>query len=160
MDIDEQDSDKSSLESGQEAVEDINDDMSDENGPYFDSSWSEADSLLNVETEHNQRTTSFLATQRQQEEEKRFIQRILSNWGTIGLVVYERSKKLNFDRRLLVGQAKHTMSKFSLGMSIEDIEREIGKAVENCFRKSLVQPTNREMYICLKMLDKILPQNL
>lgn len=52
------------------------------------------------------------------------------------------------------------MSKFSLGMSIEDIEKEIGKAVENCFRKSLVQPTNREMYICLKMLDKILPQNL
>lgn len=101
-----------------------------------------------------------MATQRQQEEEKRFIQRILSNWGTIGLVVYERSKKLNFDRRLLVGQAKHTMSKFSLGMSIEDIEKEIGKAVENCFRKSLVQPTNREMYICLKMLDKILPQNL
>jgi len=29
--------------------------------------------------------------------------KILQNWGTIGLVTYERSKKLNFDRRMLLG---------------------------------------------------------
>ena len=73
IDIDEQDSDKDSFESGHEINEDINDDMSDEDGPYFDSSWSEAESLLNFETEHYQRTTSFMATQRQQDEEKKFI---------------------------------------------------------------------------------------
>lgn len=58
VDIDEQDSDKSSLEER----EDLEDDMSEEDGPYFDSDWSEAESLLHQENnDMNPRTTSFMA---------------------------------------------------------------------------------------------------
>lgn len=76
-----------------------------------------------------------MAGQRQLDEEKRFVKSVLHKWGTLGLVVYHRSKKLNFDRRLLIGQSKHTMNKFSLGVSLVDIERELGKALCSCFSK-------------------------
>ena len=47
IDIREQDSDKSSVEEGQENNEDLSeDDMSEESGTYFDSSWSDAESAL------------------------------------------------------------------------------------------------------------------
>jgi hypothetical protein len=75
--------------------------------------------------------------QRQMDEEKRFNTRILENWGTIGLVIYNRSKLLSFDRRNLVGQPPNlSMSKFSLGVQLEEIEREIAKAVSACFKKN------------------------
>ena len=47
IDIREQDSDKSSIEEGQENNEDLSEeDMSEESGTYFDSSWSDAESAL------------------------------------------------------------------------------------------------------------------
>ena len=107
--------------------------MSDLSGTYFDSSWSDAESVLYVES--NQQISS-MANQRQLEEEKKFTKSVLRKWGTLGLVVYHRSKKLNFDRRLLIGQSKHTMHKFSLGVNLNDIERELGQALSSCFSKS------------------------
>lgn len=50
------------------------------------------------------------------------------------------------------------MSKFSLGVSLEEIEREIAKAMSACFKKN--GQNSKEVYVCLKMIDKILPQNL
>ena len=132
--------------------------MSDLSGTYFDSSWSDAESVLYVES--NQQISS-MANQRQLEEEKKFTKSVLRKWGTLGLVVYHRSKKLNFDRRLLIGQSKHTMHKFSLGVNLNHIERELGKALFSCFSKSGTEkPPTREIYFCLKMIDKILPQDL
>jgi len=54
------------------------------------------------------------------------------------------------------------MSKFSLGVSIEEIERELRKALNACFSQSCSkeQPASREIYHCLKMFDKMLPQDL
>jgi hypothetical protein len=51
------------------------------------------------------------------------------------------------------------MSKFSLGVSLEEIERELGKALSACFKNNS-QNSSREVYVCLKMIDKIIPQNL
>lgn len=58
--IDEQESDKSSFDGGENG-EDLDDDMSEDDRPYFDSDWSEAESLLNQENSTNPRTTSFMA---------------------------------------------------------------------------------------------------
>jgi hypothetical protein len=51
------------------------------------------------------------------------------------------------------------MSKFSAGYSIIEIFRDLTKAVSACFKPKLESPS-REVYLCLKMMDKILPQNL
>ena len=50
------------------------------------------------------------------------------------------------------------MSQFSSGMSLREIEKEISKALEGCFK--LKREGACESYDCLKMLDKILPQDL
>jgi hypothetical protein len=50
------------------------------------------------------------------------------------------------------------MSKFSLGVSLDEIERELGKALSACFKKN--SQNSREVYICLKMIDRIIPQSL
>ena len=93
------------------------------------------------------------------DEDKKFNTRVLQTWGTIGLVVYKRSKLLSFDRKMLVGQASNlSMSKFSLGVSLEEIEREIAKALSACFKRNT--SNSRDVYVCLKMIDRILPQNL
>ncbi len=57
LDIDEQEeSDKSSVFEGDDQ-DDIDDEMSEDNGPYYDSDWSDAVSLLHQEQENNSRTT-------------------------------------------------------------------------------------------------------
>ena len=48
------------------------------------------------------------------------------------------------------------MDKFSLGMSRTDIESEISKALLESFSKA----RSNEAYICLKMLNQMLPQDL
>lgn len=47
------------------------------------------------------------------------------------------------------------MSKFSAHMPLKEIEVEISKAIKSSFHNS-----GREAYICLKMIDKMLPQSL
>jgi hypothetical protein len=44
------------------------------------------------------------------------------------------------------------MSKFSVHMPLNEIELEVSKALMSCFSNS-----DRQSYICLKMIDKILP---
>ena len=44
------------------------------------------------------------------------------------------------------------MSKFSVHMPLDEIELEVSKALMSCFSNS-----DRQSYICLKMIDKILP---
>lgn len=51
------------------------------------------------------------------------------------------------------------MNKFSLNMSLEEMEKEIFKALGTCFKLKLEIPS-RDVLICLKMIDRILPQNL
>lgn len=91
-------------------------------------------------------------------EEKNFCRQVLRTWGTVGLVVLFRSRVLNFDRKMLYGQSQNSMSKFSSGMRLDEIEREIARAVNNSFKGQASR--SRESYMCLKMLNAILPQDL
>lgn len=50
------------------------------------------------------------------------------------------------------------MSKFSVGMTLNEIQRELSKAVITSLKNIDEKP--REAFTCLVMLDKILPQNL
>lgn len=50
------------------------------------------------------------------------------------------------------------MSQFSSGMDLREIEREIANAVNSSF--TIKQEGARDSYICLKMINKILPQDL
>lgn len=74
-----------------------------------------------------------LATQRLKED-KSFCKEVLYQFGTLGLVILDRSRKFDFDRKKLYGQSAMSMSKFSTGMSLNEIERELGKALSGCFR--------------------------
>jgi len=51
------------------------------------------------------------------------------------------------------------MNKFSAGCTVPEVFRDLMKAVNACFNSKLDNST-REVYLCLKMMDKILPQNL
>ena len=97
---------------------------------------------------------SYLAQQRLKED-KVFAKHVLATWGTIGLEVWQRSRRLNFDRKNLLGQSLATMSKFSSGMSLRDIENIIARSIRESFRIQC-----KESYKCLKMVDKMLPQDL
>lgn len=79
--------------------------------------------------------TSLLASERLKED-KFFCEDVLYQFGTIGLVILDRSRKFNFDRKKLYGQSSASMSKFSAGMSLNEMEREIGKALSACFRNT------------------------
>lgn len=59
---------------------------------------------------------------------------------------------------MLYGRADFSMSQFSSGMDLREIEREIANAVNSSF--STKQEGARDSYICLKMINKLLPQDL
>ena len=69
-----------------------------------------------------------------------------------------RGQKYGFNRKQLFGQSKAPMSSFSVGTTLAEIERELSKTVFNCLTQVNEQP--QEALLCLKMIDKILPQDL
>ena len=81
------------------------------------------------------------------------MQSVLSRWGSVGLVVVGRSRKLGFDRRKLNGEA--TISMFSARLPMSAIECELAAAVTKAFDKSDLASLK-----CLQMLDCTLPQDL
>jgi len=123
---------------------------------YFDSEWSEANELMNPDSsaENDESNIALIRAN----EQKNFLNQVLKTWGTLGLVILDRSKRFGFDRKKLFGCRNATMSRFSAGMTLTDIEKELTKAVNSALFTSYGK-TN-EAFECLKMIDKILPQNL
>ena len=82
---------------------------------------------------------------------------MVQGWGSLGIVLISRAKKFEFDRKKLHGSTSG-MSKFSLGMSLLQIEKELSSAINKSLYEQKVSP--HVAYECLLMLDKILPPNL
>ena len=101
----------------------------------FDSSWSEADSLVNPECTDDV-------------EPRQLVTQVLSLYGTLGLVILRR--KAFFDRKLLTSldldekSPRETMITILQALSLK------------CHR----QQSHRSKYLCLKMIDRCLPQSL
>lgn len=71
---------------------------SEDSSPHHDSDWSEVDSVVN--NRHLEQINQTTLAQRHREVEKRiFGKEILSVYGKIGLVIWERSRKVGFDRK-------------------------------------------------------------
>lgn len=66
--------------------------------------------------------SAFVAQQRHQQENL-FCKSVLGMYGTLGLVIYYRSRTQGFDRRTLCGPQRSTMGTFSAGMNIQEISR-------------------------------------
>ena len=114
----------------------------------YESDWSQLDDLLNQDHPENEQLSSIQI--RRTKEDEQFLKDVLSKWGSIGLVIVGRSRKLGFDRRKLNGGA--TVSMFSSGMSLRSIEPEITAAVTKAFTSNDLASLK-----CLQMLDSILP---
>ena len=73
-------------------------------------------------------------------------------------MILNRAKKFNFDRKKLFGRGHSSMNNFSVGMSLLEIERELSTAINSALYS--YESKSHESYQCLRMLNKMLPQDL